>query len=401
MDTSSRSVDFSVMAEFDMNQISIDELHEKLCHGLDTATHCFPTITRSQHNGYWQSANKPKLALTPCCLDNFIVTLQTYYSQPIDASKQLMAQHLFFDAANNKAVLLSRMHHSLGDASSGAMLFEVQFAAAFGIDAIVEQHRNAPLKVKRFNLPRKKQSNKPKAVNFTKPRLKNGAKCGINLRIDSNALTEYLISIGGKNSYNDLIMALCYRAVRQWHQQNAENESIILYLPINTRKTPLFGFGNASGVMYLNDRQLSKDTDLESTIHYFRTELMKGYRRGDWFVDIPHWVGKIPYRLLRFLVQLGNRLQLRGKASVVYSHLDTTAIDWKKNFPLLKRVVGIGSLIHNYPFMMNALTCAGETNLTITYNDDQLGNKPVHALSQALKHVIDTEIKSGIVSIES
>ena len=167
---------------------------------------------------------------------------------------------------------------------------------------------------------------------------------------------------------NDVLVVAALDTLHEWNRDHgAERRKVGIWLPVNIRRDPFSGFGNASSRIRVR-RNYPEGSRVTDKCRVIRSQIDRARERGEWVVPERTVLSRLP---LRFGAPLARRYLNRPWADMgtaAFSHVQRWPGDGDPVLDGLTSLEVLGAMHRCHALMFVAVTRPDRTWLTITYD---------------------------------
>ena len=361
LDGPAQPLDCALIVEFAPGQAPSSAALES---GAARALRRFPKSACVLRAPGWVAAPKPALRLHQHrCADR--LEADAWVASFLDRRFVLGAELALEQAlvqTPDRAWLVLRMHHALGDLISAVNWLATQLGAA--TEAPVEpalELQTSSTQVRRsryaFAGPAARIAVAPQRVGPSRRAWRTLTFAKLSTPTEDKRFT-----------YSDVLAAIALETLSRWNEERGGGLDVGLWLPVNVRARPFEGFGNGSGRIrvYRHPRSFGSFGEAAAQL---REQVRWSRANGEWCIprsaNLLASVGWVASALAK---------RLAGRPGVdmgtaMFSHAERLAADPEAElFPRAQGLEIVAQLYSAHPLAMNASSHRGRTSMTFTWD---------------------------------
>lgn len=406
IDNDVRSCDFAKLVELDARGLQLDTLYRRIQEGFEFACDQYPKTRFRFESGFWHYCEtKPQVGLTRCALNEPFIDLEPAFNAPLPKTGLAIQETLFYDSELGRYWLMLRFHHALGDAISAINFLTAQLAHAFEY-SYVPQPDNTNRVALRSTPEHREHLARPRTfLRLQSDDFRQSSKAIVELPLNCGAMANLLNDLryanhelrGIRLSESDLILSWAFRAVIRIYGSSALPPPVFA-MTVRARAKAQKGFGNYSGMIRIAPT-IDAEKPLANWLHHVNLIKRKQLQAGAGNINPPWWLARLPYPLLKALIDTLNRLGKTATTSAMYTYYRIP-----DSSPLyepelrVKEIYSVASLNQNYPFILHMISFKGVTRLMLTYDRCETVTPKVELFITELRRLIRAECRHALVS---
>ncbi len=363
--------------------------------GAISARNLYPSTGSRVDGKTWRRLKDPGhgLAVKQAAAGNTVGTVQDFLRVPFRLDREPPVRQLLVQGEEGPACLVTRIHHVGGDLLSALMWVRHQLRVAKGRDPFVEPGSPfEPLRLRHSTLGASKNASAWRGrchPIWTRQARRSPERHWKTLRIEAASLRGLSRSREGF-TYNDVLVCCVLDTLHWWNTEHgADRRKIGLWLPMNIREEALAGFGNGTSRIRVY-RRFSNNDSIHSKCRQLRHQVNGSRRNGEWAVPDRHLLTRLPFPAARPLLRGYLKRPWADTGSAAFTHVEQWPGQDDEEFASIQGMEVIGALHARHALMLAALTHAGQTWTTLTYDPAMLNADEVSSIGQRLEHAVST-----------
>ena len=385
MDSESRPLDFALILRFSR---PLDR--PGLSRGSASGRNLFPVSGSVVDGAHWvrspDSGGGPESS-APQSRDN---ALDAFLSAPFRLEREPPLRQLLLRSAGRRGdCLVTRVHHCAADLLSALAWIRHQLGVASGS----AEECAGPTPFARVPLA----SGPPRARR--NPGL---GRCDTiwtrsARRSRERRWSAFSVPIGpfaglsresGGFTYNDVLVAAALETAHWWNARQGEpGRSVGVWLPVDIRRERFEGFGNGCSRIRVRRRDWNLMCFHEKC-RDIRRQVDLARRNGEWAVPRRPFVVRLPARVGAPIMRAYLRRPWVDLGSLSFTHVQRWPGEEDEVFQSLEGLEVVGALHRRHPLMVAAVTRAGRTWFTMTYDPSQLWAEDIADIGQHYRMLI-------------
>lgn len=379
MDTELRPLDFALLLEFE-RKIS----PESLARGADSARNRYPTTGCKVVDGRWVRLG------AETCRSAFRAVPREREANDIDsflrgrlnvATGPPIRQVLMGDGADGPGYLVTRIHHCAADLLSALGWIRHQLRVAAGLDgpcAVATESGPPALAHAPAGAKRNPDWYRCAPV-WTRPSPASSERRWVTFTLAARGLSD-LTSKSDGFTFNDVLTVAFLETLHWWNRVHDDGERKVgVWLPVNIRRDPFHGFGNASGRIRVR-RTYADRLTLADKCRAVRSQIRVARERGEWVIPEQTFPTRALFRYGSRLVRGYLNRPWADMGSASFSHVQRWPGQTDPVFTDVRKVAVVGAMHRRHALMLAALTFHGRTRMTITYDPALLWRQDLAAI---------------------
>lgn len=368
MDSKERPLDFALLLHFDRG-IDADALER----GARSARKRYPSTACGVVDGRWAplaaASCEPAFRAVPRAEDRSAI--EKFVGTPFRLAEEPPLRQLWVgDArAGEGGCLITRIHHCAADLLSGLEWVRHQLRVAEGLDKeCTEPAQWAPPALADAPPGAKRNPDWGRCDPlWTRPGEPSDQRRWSTFSVELGSLGELSRANNGF-TWNDLLAVAALDTLYEWNRSHgAGRRKVGIWLPVNIRRDPFAGFGNASSRIRVR-RDYADDLSIGQKCRAVRSQLDRARERGEWVVPQRSILSGLPLGLSAPLVRLYLNRPWADMGSAAFSHVQKWPGNRDAAFDGVRSVGVLGAMHRRHALMFAAVTRLDRTWLTITYD---------------------------------
>ena len=394
MDCPERPLDFAVFLDFEG-----DLGAEALKRGARSARNLYASTRCGVVDGRWAPLEPAacELAFRAVRREECAENVERFIKTPFRVVQEPPVRQLWVTGARTGgATLITRIHHCAADLLSGLAWIRHQLRVAAGVDEECTEPQEIAVPTLADPPPGAKRNPGWARCDplWTRSGELSGDRCWTTFSFASGPLLALSRTKAGF-TFNDVLAVAALDTLHEWNRvHEAGRRQVGIWLPINIRRDPFSGFGNASSRVRVR-RDYSDGSRLADRCRVVRSQVDTARERGEWVVPQRTVLSRLP---LRFGAPLARRYLNRPWADMgtaAFSHVQRWPGYGDPVFDGLKGLGVLGAMHRRHALMFVAVTRSDRTWLTITYDPalllrgdvDRIRDRYVGIISAARREV--------------
>ncbi len=367
MDSRVRPLDFAVLLHFDH-----DFDTAALAHGARSARNLYPATGCNVVDGRWcpLEANSCEAAFRTVRRDGSKGLVAGLLQTPFDlATEPPLRQAWVRDAQAGTGCLVTKVHHCVADLLSVLVWIRHQLGVAAGVDRPCSE----PAKVVPPALAQAPPGAKRNPVwdrcapLRTRPGEASGERRWTTCSFLHGELAGFSLAECGF-TFNDVLVVAALETLQEWNQGHDDSgRRVGIWLPVNIRRTPFEGFGNASSRIRVR-RDYAEGLDIAEKCRAVRSQINLARERGEWIVPQGTVLTRIPLRFSAPLVRRYLNRPWADVGSAAFSHVQKWPGQDDPVFAGLQELGVLGAMHRRHALMFAAVSFGDRTWMTITHD---------------------------------
>jgi hypothetical protein len=302
-----------------------------------------------------------------------------FLESPLLPTRDLPVRQLVCpDAAGGGQTLLSRFHHAACDGLGAHLWLAHQLAVAAGtLPAVSTPQPVAPLRLRRHPRPVRRNRFAPRGPSraLTTGAAKPGPRRGW-LTLSRPAWRPSPDGLSESDALATSFLAALVDREAALGRAAHGSSPLGLWMPLDLRRPPGVGFGNATSRVRVYARW-SPDTPILEACAILRRQRAAALRAGEWGLPERLPFAFFPGAVRRRLIRLYARRPWVDMGSAVFTHLARSPLagtdearppGWPGPLPAIDRAESIGPLDRRHPLGLGCVTHGRTTFLTFTHD---------------------------------
>lgn len=390
MDSRLRPLDYALLLHFRQPPGA-----EQLRRGALSARNLYPLTGSSVEGRRWRRLEAPEhgLAIKQAESGDAPGAIREFLRVPFRLDREPPLRQLLIQGKQGHACMVTRVHHVAGDLLSALMWVRHQLRVASGRDGFVEHaasHEHIALCP-----PGLRASKSPSAFRgrcdpiWTRKAAPSAERSWSTLRIAASEFAGLSRNREGF-TYNDLLLTCALDTLDWWNGRHGANgRKVGAWLPMNIREAAFTGFGNGTSRIRVY-RRFDEHDSLRSKCRQLRSQIDWSREHGEWAVPKRHILTRLPFAASKLFLKAFLNRPWADMGSVALTHVERWPGQADEEFADVLGVEVIGALHMRHALMMAAVTHAGVTWTTLTYDPALLGEDDVASIGQRFEHSLST-----------
>ena len=367
MDSPERPLDFAVFLDF-----KGDLGAEALERGARSARNLYASTRCGVVDGCWvplePAASEP--AIRAVRREECVGDVERFIKTPFRLVQEPPVRQLWVsDARTGGGSLMTRIHHCAADLLSGLAWIRHQLRVAAGVDEECTEPREIAVPTIADPPPGAKRNPGWACCDplWTRAGELSGDRCWTTFSVEAGPLLEISRATAGF-TFNDVLAVAALDTLHEWNRvHGARRRKVGIWLPVNTRRDPFSGFGNASSRIRVR-RVYSEGSRLADKCRAVRFQVDRARERGEWVVPQRTVLSRLPLRFGAPLVRRYLNRPWADMGTAAFSHVQRWPGYGDPVFDGLTRLGVLGAMHRRHALMIVAVTRPDRTWLTITYD---------------------------------
>ena len=384
MDSESRPLDFALILRFTR---PLDR--PGLGRGAVSACNLFPVTGSVVDGTHWMRSPEAAGRPGPDAIQHRDDGLEAFLSAPFRLEREPPLRQLLLRDARRGDCLATRVHHCASDLLSALAWVRHQLGVASGSAeecAEASPFAQVPLASGPPGARRNPGWGRCDAI-WTRSTRHSGERRWRTFSVPVGPLSS--LSRGGSGfTYNDVLVAAALEAAHWWNARHGEpGRSVGVWLPVDIRRNRFEGFGNGCSRIRVRRRDWDRMSFREKCLDV-RRQVDLARRNGEWAVPRRPFVARLPARVGAPIMRAYLRRPWVDLGSLSFTHVQRWPGEEDEVFQSLEGLEVVGALHRRHPLMVAAVTRAGRTWFTMTYDPSQLWAEDIADIGQHYRMLI-------------
>ena len=296
--------------------------------------------------------------------------LERFVRTPFDlAAGPPLRQIWVTDERSGGGSLITRIHHCAADLLSGLMWIRHQLRVAADLDPPCEQPARVVSPALAHAPPGAKRNPTWERCGplWTRPGEPSGERCWTTFSLPTGSLSGLSRAKCGF-TFNDVLAVAALETLHEWNCMHGEGQRKVgIWLPVNIRRDPFAGFGNASSRIRVR-RDYPDDLGLGEKCRAVRSQVTRARKRGEWVVPQRTHLTGLPLRMGAPLFRGYLNRPWADMGTAAFSHVQRWPGHGDSVFGSLRKLSVLGAMHRRHALMLVAVTRLDRTWMTITYD---------------------------------
>ncbi len=367
MDCQERPLDFALFLEFD-SDLGADALRR----GAVSARNLYAPTRCRVVDGCWSPLEAAS------CEPAFDVAgragcsgeIERFVKTPFRLAKEPPLRQLWVsDAQTGGGSLITRIHHCAADLLSGLAWIRHQLRVAADLDEPCTEPGQFVRPTLADPPPGAKRNPGWARCDplWTRTGKLSGERCWTTFSFEPGSLLGLSRTNVGF-TFNDVLAVAALETLHEWNCIHGEERRRVgIWLPVNIRRDPFSGFGNASSRIRVR-RDYPDGSGLADKCRAVRSQVDRARERGEWIVPHSPVLSRLPLRLGGPLARRYLNRPWADMGSAAFSHVQRWPGHGDPVFDGLRGFGVLGAMHRRHALMLVAVTCPDRTWLTITFD---------------------------------
>ena len=194
-------------------------------------------------------------------------------------------------------------------------------------------------------------------------------------------------------TFNDVLVVAALEALHESNRIHGEGRRKVgIWLPVNIRRDPLVGFGNASSRIRVR-RDYPDSAGLAAKCRAIRSQVDLARERGEWVVPQRTILSRLPARFGAPLARSYLNRPWADMGTAAFSHVQRWPGQNDPVFDGLSSFGVVGAMHKRHALMLVAVTCSDRTWLTITYDPALLYPEDIDRIRNQYLETVATAVR--------
>ena len=357
---------------------------ERLRAGAESAMKRFPVSGSVLRHRSWVYQPEPIFINGGTALNSFV-------NDPFNLRAGVPVKQMFI-ADESGARLVTRFHHAAADGLSAALWLGHQLSVAYGLmecETIPADFTEVALRQSQTSVRRSAFAyNGASDPLWTTDYVPSKTRRWLTISFPVQELQRGCRRARGF-TYNDLLAACTLTVLSEWNQRHdhPRSQKIGLWYPLNIRRNPGSGFGNATSRVRVYAR-FPPGASIAEKAREVRKQLSWSIEHGEWVVPELRLFTRLPRPIVSPLLNGYLKQPTVDMGTGVFSHVERWTGDAATAFEQVTRIECVGPLHPRQHLAINGATHRGETWLTFTYDPALLDAQDARELTQMFEEQI-------------
>ena len=367
MDSPERPLDFAVFLDF-----KGDPGAEALERGARSARNFYASTRCGVVDGCWSPLEPAACdpAFRAVRREDRTGAVERFIGTPFRLAQEPPLRQLWVtDAPTGGGSLMTRIHHCAADLLSGLAWIRHQLRVASGVDQECAEPRKIAMPTLADPPPGAKRNPGWGRCDplWTRSAELSGNRCWTTFSFESGPLLEISRTDAGF-TFNDVLAVAALDTLHEWNRvHGADRRKVGIWLPVNIRRDPFSGFGNASSRIRVR-REYPDGSRVADRCRAVRSQIDRARERGEWVVPQRTVLSRLPLRLGAPLARRYLNRPWADMGTAAFSHVQRWPGDGDPVFDGLTGLGVLGAMHRRHALMFVAVTRPDRTWLTITYD---------------------------------
>ena len=388
MDSKVRPLDFALLLRFDR-----DLGADSLARGALSARKLYASTGCGVVDGRWMplSARACEAAFRSIRQQDADSQIKRFVRTPFElASEPPLRQAWVSDGRAGGGCLVTRIHHCAADLLSAFAWIWHQLRVAADIEGAQAEPTEVVPPALAGPPPGAKRNPvwQRCAPLWTRPGNPSAKRHWTTFSLPHGALADLNATTSGI-TLNDVLSVAALEAMCEWNRaRGAAGHNVGIWLPVNIRKDPFVGFGNASSRIRVR-RNYADGLKFVDKCRAVRSQVSLARQRGEWVVPKRPALARIPLRYSAPLIRRYLNRPWADMGSAAFSHVQRWPGQADRVFAGLREIGVLGAMHRRHALMFAAVTAPGRTWMTITYDPALLWPKDIAAIKHSYASAVE------------
>ena len=367
MDCRERPLDFALLLDFDSSPGG-----GALCLGARSARNLFAQTRCCVADGCWSALEPAECepAFRAIRSPDSAADIERFLKTPFRPETEPPLRQLWVcDPQTGGGSLVTRIHHCAADLISGLAWIRHQLRVASGL----EETCTEPTQISAPTLadPPLGAKRNPGWARcdplWTRSGDLSGERSWTTFSFEPGPLLDLSRTDAGF-TFNDVLVVAALETLHESNRMHREGQRKVgIWLPVNIRRDPLIGFGNASSRIRVR-RDYPDSAGLGDKCRAIRSQIDLARERGEWVVPQRTALSRLPGRFGAPLARCYLNRPWADMGTAAFSHVQRWPGQSDPVFDGLSGFGVLGAMHKRHALMLAAVTCSERTWLTITHD---------------------------------
>ena len=392
MDCPERPLDFALFLDFD-GSLGVDALRL----GARSARNLYPQTRCCVVDGCWSALEPAEyetafraIRSAACAAD-----IERFLKTPFRPETEPPLRQLWVsDRDTGGGVLVTRIHHCAADLISGLAWIRHQLRVASGLDEVCAEPTRISVPLLADPPPGAKRN--PGWARCDPLWTRSGEVSGERSWTTFSLEPGPLLGLSRKDAgftFNDVLIVAALETLHESNRIHGEGQSKVgIWLPVNIRRDPQVGFGNASSRIRVR-RDYPDSAGLVDKCRAVRSQVDLARERGEWVVPRRTVLSRLPARFGAPLARSYLHRPWADMGTAAFSHVQRWPGQSDPVFDGLSGLGVLGAMHKRHALMLVAVTCSERTWLTITHDPALLYPEDVDRIRDQYLGTVATAVR--------